>query len=121
MSKLMQLLYQEAIFENRNFAISLKHNGYKVLEYDGQSWNVSDQSLFRRIRLNKAQESTLEIESKAVASVDEEKMTPHILILSSGEMTPFEWTINDNDSRTTVVLQGNLLGKIRMAGPSPQK
>ena len=42
MSKLMQLLYQEAIFENRNFAISLKHDGYQVLEYDGQAWNESD-------------------------------------------------------------------------------
>lgn len=120
MSKLMQLLYQEAIFENRNFAISLKHDGYSIIEYDGRAWNVLDQSLFRKIRLNEAQESELLVENKPVSSVDEEEMTPHILILASGEMTAFEWTIDDNASNTTIVLQGDLLGKIRMSGPTPQ-
>jgi general secretion pathway protein H len=120
MSKLMQLLYQEAIFENRNFAISLKHDGYKILEYDGQAWNESDQTLFRRIKLNETQESELTVDNLAVASVDEEEMMPHILILASGEMTPFEWIINDQIAKTTIVLQGDLLGKIRMTGPTPQ-
>lgn len=119
-SKLMQLLYQEAIFENRNFAITLTQSGYKVLEYDGQSWHESDQSLFRKIRLNAAQASTLVIDNLVIAAVGEAEMTPHILILSSGEMTPFEWTIKDNEARAAIVLQGDLPGKIRMTGPIPQ-
>jgi general secretion pathway protein H len=120
MSKLMRLLYQEAIFENRNFAISLKHDGYQVLEYDGQEWNVSDQTLFRRIKLNEVQSSTLVVENLAVKSVDQEALIPHILILASGEMTPFEWTINDETTKNSIVLEGDLLGKIRMEGPTPQ-
>jgi len=35
LSKTIRLLYQEAIFENKNFAISLNHQGFSVLEYDG--------------------------------------------------------------------------------------
>ena len=120
MSKLMQLLYQEAIFENRNFAISLKHDGYKILEYDGQSLSELDQSLFRRIKLNETQSSELVVDNKTVTSVDEEEMEPHIWILASGEMSTFEWTINDEASKQTIVIQGNLLGKIRMSGPTPQ-
>jgi len=120
MSKLIQLLYQEAIFENRNFAVSLKHDGYQVLEYDGQSWINSDQTLFRRIKLNEFQSSTLMVEKLAVKSVDEEELIPHILILASGEMTPFEWTITDDTTKNIIVLEGNLLGKIRMEGPTPQ-
>ncbi len=120
MSKLIQLLYQEAIFENRNFAISLKHDGYQLLEYDGQSWNELDQVLFRRIKLSEAQESILVVESLAVKSVDQEELIPHILILASGEMTSFEWTINDETTKNSIVLEGNLLGKIRMEGPTPQ-
>jgi hypothetical protein len=120
MSKLMQLLYQEAIFENRNFAISLKHDGYQILEYDGQAWNESNQSLFRKIKLNKAQISTLVVENLAVKSVDKEELIPHVLILASGEMTPFEWTINDETTKNSIVLEGDLLGKIRMEGPMPQ-
>jgi general secretion pathway protein H len=120
MSKLMRLLYQEAIFENRNFAISLKHDGYQVLEYDGQEWNVSDQTLFRRIKLNEVQSSTLVVENLAVKSVDQEALIPHIIILASGEMTPFEWTINDETTKNSIVLEGDLLGKIRMEGPTPQ-
>lgn len=121
MSKLIQLLYQEAIFENRNFAISLEHDGYKVIEYDGASWVESDQSLFRKIRLNETQVSILVVENLEVKPVDEdeEEMIPHIFILASGEMTPFEWTINDEATRTSIILSGDLLGKIRMSGPTP--
>ena len=40
LSKTMRLLYQEAIFESKNYAISINHQGFKVLEYDGQNWTT---------------------------------------------------------------------------------
>ncbi|MFT5226117.1 MAG: hypothetical protein ACI8XX_001871 [Polaribacter sp.] len=120
MNKLIRLLYQEAIFENRNFAISLKHDGYQVLEYDGQAWNESDQSLFRKIKFNEAQTSILAVENLVVKSVGQEELIPHILILASGEMTSFEWTINDEATKNSIVLEGDLLGRIQMEGPTPQ-
>ena len=51
LSKTMRLLYQEAIFENKNFAISINHRGFSVLEYDGEDWNESGQSFFRKLKL----------------------------------------------------------------------
>ena len=38
LGKLFQLLNQEAVFESRNFAISVKEKGFIVLEFDGGAW-----------------------------------------------------------------------------------
>lgn len=120
LSKTMRLLYQEAIFEDKNFAISLKHQGFNVLEYDGQDWAESDQSFFRKIKLNEYQKSQLLIEELVVKSVDQSKPVPHILILSSGEMTPFEWQILDSDANTSITIFGDILGNILATDPVPQ-
>ena len=52
LSKLIRLLYQEAIFENRNYAVSLHHQGFQVLEYNGEDWVVADQSFFCIDKMN---------------------------------------------------------------------
>jgi general secretion pathway protein H len=120
LSKLIRLLYQEAIFENRNYAISLHHQGFKVLEYNGEDWVVADQSFFRKVKLSESQSSDLIVENYVVKSVDQDDLIPHILILSSGEMSPFEWSIDDSDARASITIQGDLLGNILMTGPVPQ-
>ncbi len=120
LSKLIRLLYQEAIFENRNYAISLHRQGFKVLEFNGEDWVVADQSFFRKIKLSESQSSDLIVENFAVKPVDQDDSTPHILILSSGEMSAFEWRINDSESRASITIQGDLLGNIVMSGPVPQ-
>lgn len=120
LSKLIRLLYQEAIFENRNYAISLHHQGFKVLEYDGEDWVIADQSFFRKVKLSESQNSNLIVENYVVKAVDQADLTPHILILSSGEMSAFEWRIDDSDARASITIQGDLLGNILMTGPVPQ-
>jgi len=120
LSKTMRLLYQEAIFENKNYAISINHQGFKVLEYDGQDWAESRQSFFRKVKLNESQKSRLLIEDLVVESVDQSEPMPHILILSSGEMTPFEWEIRDTDANTSITIFGDFLGNILATDPVPQ-
>ena len=119
LSKTMRLLYQEAIFENKNFAISVNHQGFKVLEYDGQDWAESAQSFFRKVKLNESQQSKLIIENLVVESVEQSDPVPHILILSSGEMTPFEWQIRDSDTKTSITIFGDFLGNILASDPAP--
>ena len=119
LSKTMRLLYQEAIFENKNFAISVNHQGFKVLEYDGQDWAESEQSFFRKVKLNESQQSKLIIENLVVESVEQSDPVPHILILSSGEMTPFEWQIRDSDTKTSITIFGDFLGNILASDPAP--
>ncbi|MFV2032420.1 MAG: hypothetical protein ACC663_07985, partial [Gammaproteobacteria bacterium] len=109
-----------AIFENRNYAISLLDQGFNVLEYDGEDWVVSEQSFFSRIKLSESQSSSLVVENFAIETVSSGSLVPHILILASGEMSPFEWNITDSDIGASITIQGDLLGNILMSGPIPQ-
>ncbi len=120
LGKTMRLLYQEAIFENRNYAISLKHAGFKVLEYDGEAWSETRQGFYRKLKLSEAQHSNLLIEELVVKSVAEDDPVPHILILSSGEMTAFEWNIEDTEAKSSITIYGDLLGNILVTDPVPQ-
>ena len=117
LGKLIHLLYQEAVFENRNYAISLTSEGYSVLEYDGENWIPSPQNFFRKIKLGETRESQLIVENLEVSPVEGESIVPHILILGSGEMSAFEWQITDTDLNAQVIIQGNLLGKVVVLGP----
>ncbi len=117
LGKLIHLLYQEAVFENRNYAISLNQEGYSVLEYNGEDFVISEQSFFRKIKLGEARESILLVDNLEVSAVETGSTIPHILILSSGEMSTFEWQITDTDLNAQIILQGNILGKIVVLGP----
>ncbi len=119
LSKTIRLLYQEAIFENKNYAISINHQGFKVLEYDGEEWAEVKQLFFRKVKLNESQQSNLIIENLLVKSVEESDPVPHILILSSGEMTPFEWQIRDSDARASITIFGDFLGNVLASDPLP--
>ena len=119
LGKLFHLLSQEAVFENRNYAISIHDKGFLILEYDGGKWFQSADSFFQKIKLNDAQHSQLVINDLVIDISQGTVPLPHILILASGEMTPFEWRINDRDSQSGIVLQGNLLGSVMMTGPEP--
>ncbi len=119
LSKLVHLIYQEAIFENQNFAISLNPQGFNVLEYNGEEWIVTGQSFFKKIKLGENLESSLVVDDLDVNLEDEEDAdaVPHILILASGEMSTFEWHIVDNSLNSKIILQGDLLGNVLMLGP----
>ena len=119
LSKLIHLIYQEAIFENRNYAISLNPKGFSLLEYNGEEWTISEQTFYRKIKLHENQRSSLVVDNRDVAMVDPESAVPHILILSSGEMSSFEWQIADENLNSQITLQGDLLGNVLMLGPVP--
>ncbi len=117
LGKLIHLLYQEAVFENRNYAISLNQQGYSVLEYNGEDWVISEQSFFRKIKLGDTRESILLVDNLEVSAVETGSAVPHILILSSGEMSTFEWQITDTNLEAQIIVQGDLLGKVIVLGP----
>ena len=117
MGKLLHLIYQEAVFENRNYAISLNASGYSLLEYNGESWAVSEQSFYRKIKLSEAHRSTLMVNNLDVSVGESTDPVPHILILASGEMSSFEWHIADTRLDSEIILQGDILGNIIVLGP----
>ncbi|MDH3221765.1 MAG: type II secretion system minor pseudopilin GspH [Gammaproteobacteria bacterium] len=119
LGKLFRLLNQEAVFENRNYAISVQDNGFFVLEFNEGQWLQSPETFFTRIKMTESQRSQLIIENQIIDTSEKTSPEPHILILSSGEMTPFEWRISDEATQSGIVLQGNMLGGVMMTGPEP--
>ncbi len=119
LGKLFHLLNQEAVFENRNYAISVQDKGYIVLEYNDGNWAPAAESFFTKFKMTESQNSELIIENQIIDITIKTFPEPHILILSSGEMTPFEWRINDQLTKSVIVLQGNVLGSVLMSGPEP--
>ena len=119
LGKMFHLLSQEAVFENRNYAISVQDGGYLVLEYADGDWSVVEDSFFTRFRFTENQRSQLVINDLVIDTSNSESPRPHILILASGEMTPFEWQITDKVTQSRIQLQGNVVGSILMSGPEP--
>ena len=119
LGKLFHLLNQEAVFESRNYAVSVQDKGFIVLEYNEGEWAQSSQTFFSKIKLTESQRSELIIENEIIDISIKDPPEPHILILSSGEMTPFEWRIRDKLTQSGILLQGNVLGGVLMTGPEP--
>ena len=46
-----------------------------------------------------------------------ETYAPHILVFSSGDMTPFELQLLRNDLDQSIMLESNLLGDIKIVDP----
>ncbi|MCP4387168.1 MAG: prepilin-type N-terminal cleavage/methylation domain-containing protein [Gammaproteobacteria bacterium] len=119
LGKLFRLLNQEAVFERRVYAISVQEKGFIVLEYAEDKWAPTVDSFFKKIKMTESQRSTLIIENQTIDISETSEPTPHILIEPSGEMTPFEWHIEDKLTKSGIVLQGNFLGGVMMTGPEP--
>jgi prepilin-type N-terminal cleavage/methylation domain-containing protein len=51
LGKLFHLLNQEAVFESRNYAISVQDKGFIVLEYGEGKWLPTGQSFFDKIKM----------------------------------------------------------------------
>lgn len=119
LGKLFHLLNQEAVFESRNYAVSVLEHGFIVLEFNEGQWLPAGESFFTRFKMPESQSSELIIEDKSIDLSPKTSPQPHILILSSGEMTPFEWRIQDRASQSGILLQGNVLGGVLMTGPEP--
>jgi len=119
LGKLFRLLNQEAVFESRNYAISVQDKGFVVLEFNEGKWLKTPDLFFSKVKMTESQNSQLIIENQVIDISKKTTPEPHILILSSGEMTPFEWRISDKLVKSGIVLQGNLLGGVLMTGPEP--
>lgn len=117
-TKTLKLLMQEAILNDNNYAISLFPGGYVVLVFDGEEWQPSDDKFLLSLKSLHRFSDELIIDSQIIQVEKKEKPDPHILILSSGEMTPFEWHISDTENEINTVIQANLLGDISSEGPA---
>jgi len=131
---LVQVAQDEAVMQGREFGLELMTNAYRFVEYDPllNVWGelIGDETLRQR-QLPEDYEFELFVEGQRVlldpdpASFEDpeesgyqdltEKYAPHVLIFSSGDMTPFELHLLWPDQEQSAVLEANVLGDIKFA------
>lgn len=140
---LVELTLDEATLQGRDFGLELMRGGYRFVELDPllEQWNeVIGDELLRPRQLNEGMEFDLVIEDKRVllieqaadtgADEDEEDerinarndrkrdltdaYAPHVLILSSGDVSPFVLTILRDLDRSEITINLEPGGQIEI-------
>ena len=135
MSALIELATDEATIQGRDFGIEILNGGYRFVEHDpllNQWFEVTGDDFMRPRDLEEGTEFELFIEEHKVLlqaqaqetekEEDESKRDltddylPHVLILSSGDVTPFELRFFRMADRSEVTLAMSLAGELEIVG-----
>lgn len=128
---LLEAARDDAMFQGREFGLEAVRGGYRFVEYDpaSEQWaEVPGDDFLTSWTLPEGLELTLEIEDKQIVLASEpaeieydprpgaapSRYAPHLLIFSSGEMTPFRMRITRQSDRLFAVVEGDLLGRIEI-------
>ena len=133
---LAELVQDEATMQSREFGIEVMTAGYRFVEYDalaGRWAAVPGDDTLRRRALPDEVEFELYLEDKRIVLDDDpaefddpderiirtstQNYSPHLLIYSSGDATPFELRILRNRSDQAVVIRGDALGSLEIVNP----
>jgi general secretion pathway protein H len=130
---LVDVAQDEALMQGREFGVELMTNSYRFVEYDpiGNQWAEilgDDHLRFRHLPEQMVFELYLEdqqilldtgpaemeenVDTPSFGGIDH--FTPHVLIFSSGDRTPFELHFVRSLDDQIVVLQSDLLGRFEI-------
>lgn len=133
LGKLLALLSDEALFKSEQFGLLVETGGYRVMVLGEGGWApFQGSAALKPHRVPEPLTLSLQVEGREVAPYDPDAAadesrgetesndgsagpTPQVLVLSSGEMTPFrlDFSLPDSDSRYRV--EGDLMGRIKAA------
>ena len=133
---LAELVQDEATLQSREFGIELMTAGYRFVEYDtlAERWaDIPGDDTLRLRALPENVEFDLYLEDKRIVLDDDpaefddpdeqtiaastQTYSPHLLIYSICDETPFELHILSNHSDQNVILRGYALGSLEIVNP----
>jgi len=132
LASLVELAGDEALLQGRDFGLELVRGGYRFVEYDplqDRWFEVPGDELLRPRRLPESLEFELYVEDRRVLLSEdharlgnEESPTgelranyaPHTLILSSGQLSPFELRLLSEDAQSGIELPVTPAGEIEI-------
>ena len=136
-SSLIELATDEAIMQGRDFGLEFMQHGYRFVEHDAalDQWHeVVGDELLRPRPLEEGMEFELFLEDRPVSLAEEAADTdveedsgdrerngylPHVLILSSGEVTPFNLRLVRWADRSEVRMEMTLNGEFEINADEP--
>ena len=117
LTSLIELASEEALLRSVLIGVDITEESYGFLRLNEGKWETVSDSLFRERRL--PDEVELSIASSLQEGDDEEKRTPEIILMNSGEMTSFELKISSEQSESYYRLSGNEIGELSLEHVSP--
>ena len=126
---ILEIAQDDAVLQGREFGIEFTSTGYRFVEYEpfSELWlEIPGDDLLRIRSLPEDYEISLFLEDKRIALDDEpvdlgegdddgpstvvRNYAPHVMIFSSGDMTPFELHINRLTDELTIAMHADLFG-----------
>lgn len=134
MTALIEMTLDEATLQGRDFGLELMQSGYRFVEFDPltEQWSeVIGDDLMRPRSLAEGTEFDLFLEDKRVLLKIDSAETengdddddagnlnddylPHVLVLSSGDITPFVLEIFRNSDRASIQLSASPAGELKV-------
>ena len=133
LSSLIELANDEAMIQGRDYGLEIMESGYRFVEYDpflNQWYEMIGDNLLRPRQVEEGMEFELFIEDRRVlldteaAETEQEEddrnliddYIPHILIMSSGDVSPFELRLLRPIDRAALTLTMSLAGELEIEG-----
>jgi len=133
LSSLIELANDEAMIQGRDYGLEIMESGYRFVEYDpflNRWYEMIGDNLLRPRQVEEGMEFELFIEDRRVlldteaAETEQEEddrnliddYIPHILIMSSGDVSPFELRLLRPNDRAALTLTMSLAGELEIEG-----
>ncbi|MEJ2455018.1 MAG: type II secretion system minor pseudopilin GspH [Candidatus Thiodiazotropha sp.] len=116
---LLQIASEEALLRSSFIGVDITETGYGFLRLEEETWQPVDDTLFRNRELPDEVQISINMAQPPGDDDDEEKRTPEIILLNSGEITPFDLKISSIHSDDYFRLSGNETGELSLERISP--
>ncbi len=126
----LQLAADEALLQGQEYGLKLARESYQIVQFDNEKeeWAEAKLEAFAAYKLPNDITLSLQSEGSSVDLTilnkieqqqdqkpsDESTLKPALLLLSSGEMTPFTLQLQSADAEYKMQLSGDGLGDIRL-------
>jgi general secretion pathway protein H len=144
LADLAGLAAEQAIMQGQEYGLRIEAHAYTLYDYDGRTWHpVENDELFSRHDLGNdvslalqtdgtpvtlapppatVQDmgaSTSQAPAAATGDTEENQDVPQVLLLSSGEMAPFEIDVTGTATGAVYKIKGSLADGITVTAPEP--
>jgi general secretion pathway protein H len=111
LASLLTLASEETIMQAKEMGVSFETSGYRFYVLQEQNWQELTDDIFHPRTLPLGMLAEMSLEGEPVILNEAKKNTPQLLILSSGEFTPFEVILTvESDETLRYRLTGTVTG-----------
>lgn len=118
-TSLLELASEEALLRSELIGVIVKEDAYLFMVLDEESWIPIQETVFRERTLPASFRLKILTEQPMEDQSDSETQTPDIILLPSGEITPFEVKVSSDLSEDFFRISGAETGILQLDHVSP--